>query len=389
MATSKKSAVLRGVAIGDLHLDKLVQMIPNINFIIIDYCRTILKQAVEDEYDVAVFLGDIFNFMTASSEAQRLLLELFVEFQDQIEIRAIEGNHGYRRNGTGSLSTLSMLEEFKLLKASLITTPRCEVIKGVPLLYLPHPYTSVSDLAKNVQALHSCIVDSGLVDQLQYDEADSLGADLESVLYESVAFGHFTRAGSTRDNGTTSDEGVKYNKSIDAKYYIIGHLHTPQEQGNHTFYPGTFYQTSFGEGLKKGYGRFVATTNSKCEVKMRYEHVEVDPPVKLINLLVSEDRHLPKKIAKDSWYKITPSQGYVVPPKIADHPQVMVNQMAGSSASIMMGGTSDDDDDQSELAFDLMSNLEIYLDALGFDGKDIKKARKLVTKASGELGIEL
>lgn len=386
MATKKKAAVLRGVAIGDLHLDKLSRMIPYINNMIIDFCKGILDTAIEDGYDVAVFLGDVFNYMNASEAGLRMFLEMLVDYQDKIAIRVIEGNHGYRRNGTGSLSTLAMLEEFKLLNAQLITSPRCEVMKGVPLLYMPHPYTCVADLAKSPATLYPCLVDSGLLDPQQFDEADSLGADVESILYQSIAFGHFTRSGSTRDNGTVSSEGVKYEKSMDAKYYINGHLHTPQILGNHTFYPGTFYQTSFGEGATKGYGRFVAMMKGDT-LKMKYEQVEVDPPIKLINIVASEDSHLPKKLAKDSWYKITSARGYEIPEKYRDHEQVLINPLVGSSASIMAGGK--DEEDSMDIAFDLMSNLESYLDSMGFEDKEIKRARKLVIKASDELGIEL
>lgn len=381
------SKVLKGITIGDLHLDKLVKLIPNINRIIIDFCRKLLQQAVDDGYDIAIFLGDIFNYSTASEEAQRLLLELMIEFQEHIELRFIEGNHGYRRAGKGSLSALSLLEEFKLIKSWLITEPRLEVIKGVPLLYMPHPYTSVQQLAKDPALMWELCVGSGLVDADGYEQADSLGADLDSLLYNTIAFAHFTRAGSMRDNGTKGKDGVKYKKGEDAAYYIVGHLHTPQEL-NETKYPGTFYQTSFGESANKGYGRFVAKYTESTGIKFKYEHVPVDPPIKLVNIIAWEESHLPKKIKKDTWYKITPMGGFTIPDQWANHKQVTVATPIGSSASLHISDTEDLDDDIG-IEFDLVSNSLEYLENLGLSGKELKLAKKLLTKAADELGLEI
>lgn len=385
MASNKK--VLKGITIGDLHLDKLIKLIPNINAIIIGFCRKLLQQAVDEEYDVAVFLGDIFNYSTPSEESQRLLLELLIEFQDKIELRLIEGNHGYRRAGKGSLSSLALLEEFKLIKAWLITEPRLEIIKGVPLLYMPHPYTSVSQLSSKPAVMWDLCVESELVEPKEYEQVESLGADLDGLLYNTIAFAHFTRAGSIRDNGTKGKDGVKYKKGCDASYYINGHLHTPQEL-NETKYPGTFYQTSFGEGSEKGYGRFVAKMKDSGEIQFKYEFVPVDPPIKLVNIIAWEERQLPKKIERDTWYKITPMGGFTVPEKWVNHKHITVSTPIGSSASMHLKDVGEDATDES-VEFDLRSNSLEYLENLGLTEKQLKLAEKLLTTAADELGLEL
>lgn len=389
MSSNKKktSEVLKGVAIGDLHLDKLVKMIPNINHIVINYCRTILDEAVEQGYDVAVFLGDIFNYMSASEEALKLFLELLVDYEDTgLAIRVIEGNHGYKRNGTGSLSMLAMLEDFNLLKSQLITEPRCEVIKGIPLVYLPHPYTCLQDLNRSYESLHDMLVESGLMDQMSFDQADSMGCDLSSCLINSIAFGHFTRAGSKADNGMSVESGVKYDPKLDAKHYIVGHLHTPQRNGV-TDYPGTFYQTSFGEGEEKGYGKFIAqVTNQKTgEFNYKYKQVEVEPPIRLVNIIASKESQLPKKIQPNTWYKIQTINGFDLPEKYRQHknvvesaPQILSTSKSNKSNDKLMDGN-----------FELEKSLAEFLERDGLDESQIRVALKMTAKAMSQLGIEL
>lgn len=372
---------LRGVAIGDLHLDKLSAMIPKFNSIVISFCRDILLRAERNGCDVAVFLGDVFNYMNASEEAQRLFLELLVEFKDSpMAIRVIEGNHGYKRNGMGSLSMLAMLEDFSLINAQFITKPRCEVIKGIPLVFLPHPYTSLASIKDN-GILHSMIVDSGLLDQQSYDQADSLGADVDSVLRPSIAFGHFTRSGSTNDNGTSSKEGVKYESSLDCQHYIIGHLHTPQIVGS-TIYPGTFYQTSFGESENKGYGLFKATLLKSGKVNLKYQQVEVEPPIRLVNIIASSKRHLPviDEMEHNTWYKISTMKGFQLPKEYLTHKQVVIGN------SVSTKSTVEQDVEASDESFDLEGSLLAFLEAEGFESSDLKIARKLLKSAKSELG---
>ena len=377
--------VLKGIAIGDLHLDKLVKLIPNINHIIISYCRVLLDEAVDQGYDVAVFLGDVFNYMSASEEALKLFLEMLVDYEDTgLKIRVIEGNHGYRRNGTGSLSILSMLEDFKLLKAQLIIEPRCEVIKGIPLVYLPHPYTSVNDLEGKTGILHEMLVESGLVDQLTFDQADTMGCDLAPFLYNSIAFGHFTRAGSTGDNGMKVPTGVKYKKGKDAKHYIVGHLHTPQQNGS-TSYPGTFYQTSFGEGETKGYGKFIAQSLNDREGNFdyKYKQVEVTPPVRLVNIIASKKAHLPKTYEENTWYKIQTSGDFELPKSVLENPRVV------ESAPKLIGKDADTNKTSMPLEFDFEKCLIDFLEKDGLDESQIRQALKMKEKAMSQIGVVL
>lgn len=389
MSSKKKKTggVLKGVAIGDLHLDKLVKMIPSINRIIINYCRTILDEAVEQGYDVAVFLGDIFNYMTASEEALKLFLELLVDYEDtDLQIRVIEGNHGYKRNGTGSLSMLAMLEDFNLLKAQLITEPRCEVIKGIPLVYLPHPYTCLQDLNSSYESLHDMLVESGLMDQMSFDQADTMGCDLSSCLINSIAFGHFTRAGSKADNGMKVESGVKYNPELDAKHYIVGHLHTPQKNGV-TNYPGTFYQTSFGEGEVKGYGKFIAqvTDHKTKEFDYKYKQVEVEPPIRLVNIVASKDSQLPKKLDPKTWYKIQTINGFELP----DSYRQSKNVVEASPQIVSTSKSSKSSDKIANGNFEFEKSLSEFLERDGLDESQVRVALKMTAKAMSQLGIEL
>lgn len=384
----KADDVLRGVAIGDLHFDKILNLIPNINKIIYKQCDSILRKAVERGYHVAVFLGDVFNYMNASEESTRLFLKLLVKYQDLIEIIVIEGNHGYKRNGTGSLSTLSMLEEFSLINVTFVIEPTCRVIKGVPLVFLPHPYTCLSDVrAKNYPAFMTMLSDSGMSEE-EIEQADSLGADLEPCLSQSIGFGHFTRKGAIQDNGHSTKEGVDYNPDLDCAYYIVGHLHTPQTIGT-TEYPGTFYQTSFGESEDKGYAEFIAKMED-YKVKFKYKRIKQDPPILLKNILITSKKRLPDltKVSANVYYKVQAEKEIKIPQEYLDHPQFVFTNISNPSKSLSDNPTTSQSLFDSE-DFCLSDTVKDYLESTALDDNQKKLALKMFKRAADDLGISI
>lgn len=380
--------VLRGVSIGDLHFDKLLHLIPNINRIIYKHCDKILAKAVENGCDVAVFLGDIFNYMNASEESNRLLLKLLVKYDKLIEIIVIEGNHGYRRNGTGSLSSLALLEEFSLIRATFVVEPICRVIKGVPLVFLPHPYTCLSDVrTKNHQAFMTMLSDSGLSD-MEIEQADSLGADLEPCLAQTIGFGHFTRKGAVQDNGTSTKDGCEYDPELDCAHYIVGHLHTPQIIGT-TNYPGTFYQTSFGESEDKGYGKFIAKIEDG-ELHFKYKQVKQQPPIVLKNIVVESKKNLPdlSTLEKNVYYKVHVSKAIKIPQDYLDHAQFVFPNIPNPSKSLASNGTQPKPLFEND-GFDIVNVLIEYLDSTPLDDTQKKLALKMFDRAKDDMGISI
>lgn len=386
---SSSVSTLKGVAIGDLHFDKLLNLIPNINIIINKFLRSLLTQAVANKQDVAILLGDIFNYMNASEQATRLFLKTLVEFQDLIDIYVIEGNHGYKRSGTGSLSMLSMLEEFALVNVTFVTQPIARIVKGVPLVFLPYPYTSVQDVAKkDYPAFRGMLVDIGLSEE-SIEQADSLGADLESCFNNAIGFGHFTRSGSIQDNGTSAKGGSEHIKELDCKHYIVGHLHTPQVLGtkaNSTNYPGTFYQTSFGESEDKGYGEFVASYQDDT-LKFKYRHVSVDPPILLKTIYVDSLKTLPKlsDISKTTYYKVRVSKGIKIPKEYLGSKNFIFENLNSKTDKVETASTSIFEDTES--TFDLKVAVREFLDQYDLTEKEKSLGMKMFERATDDLGV--
>jgi len=93
------------------------------------------------------------------------------------------------------------------------------------------------------------------------------------VVKPKAIFCHATFKGAILDNGMASEVG----ENVDQHFYISGHIHKSGWIGDHVFYPGTPYQTSFGEDEKKGLYSVIFDD-------------AVKPKIKRIDLL------LPKKI---------------------------------------------------------------------------------------------
>lgn len=144
--------------------------------------------------DVLIFTGDFFD--TASShfdEVMRLAVEHLLPFS---EVHIISGNHECNNKRVGN--PLSMLNQFSNIKTYLEKT---EVnIEGKKFLMLPYLY-SLKELK----------------------EYEKLTGDYDYVV-SHVAY--------PNTNGGASDE-LDLSK-INSKYFFYGHIHEPQDFGNHS-----------------------------------------------------------------------------------------------------------------------------------------------------------
>jgi hypothetical protein len=122
-----------------------------------------------------------------------------------------------------------LLDDIKILQ-SYGLEPRIKVfihqedyeIEGVPVRFLPHPYTKTSSKRLNI--------------------------------------GHFEVTGAIRDNGYKIKEGIE-----NSNLALVGHLHTPHRIGNN-YFSGTLYQTNFGESLPKSFHHFKVRDDLKCKI---------------------------------------------------------------------------------------------------------------------------
>lgn len=238
------------LAIGDLHMDKLTKYWEDANAMQVNHVKTVVSSGIRSGASHLVFLGDLAdgvrdstgNAMRLSENAQSLLLELFHWLDARIETDVILGNHDWSSEGNHSLGifiTMSKLGIFKRVRFH--ATPANRKIGTTKVAFLPFPHTTPAK-----------------------------GADL--------GFAHYAVHGSKGDTGRELYDTDSLHKFT--TIMVQGHLHTPQKVRNHR-YPGTLYQTSFGETDTKGYGLIT------CEgSKVTYEFVPVASPFRLINLRI-------------------------------------------------------------------------------------------------------
>lgn len=246
---------MRGVAIGDLHLGKsnLLAMFENADELILSAVDSIFARTVKNGFRFVVLLGDIADTQVLHDHTRSAFIRLLKKYDGKLDIRILLGNHDVAETAVHSLhslETLCRLGMFKTIK--VFTTHEVEEYDGVTMEYLAWPAETPKH--KN-----------------------------------SVCFGHFEVAGSTRDNGRQVKEGHDQTFEL-SNAFVQGHLHTPHSVRNH-WYVGTFAQMSFGERLPKGYGEFQARLNGK-RLEFKKRNVEWQPPWSLYNVVLSSKKEV-------------------------------------------------------------------------------------------------
>lgn len=285
---------LIGVAIGDLHLDKLTKYWPNANTMQLNSAKRAVIAAKKEGATNAFLLGDIAegirdntgNAMRLSESAQCEFLGFLMWLDSTMETDIILGNHDWASEGNHSLSVFIEMQRHSLFKR-IRFHPELEKIKvgGKKLAMMPFP---------NVEP--------------------PAGADL--------AFAHYEVSGAVGDNGRQVHSRDEHDWSCPV---LQGHLHTHQKVRGH-YYPGTLYQTSFGENEDKGYGFF------QLGAKFRYKWVPHKAPFKLVNLRVNKREDF-KQLTKDplTLFKLFVHEDVKVPDNLLlDYPNV-VNRLAFAS----------------------------------------------------------
>ena len=104
-------------------------------------------------------------------------------------------------------------------------------------------------------------------------------------------FCHATFKGAILDNGTESLVGENPNDY----FYCSGHIHKTGWVGNNVFYPGTPYQTSFGEDEKKGIYSMFFTSEYKPKIQ-RIDLLLQKKIVLQVNVNDIEKVNIPKNV---------------------------------------------------------------------------------------------
>lgn len=284
-----------GCAIGDIHYDKLTKYWHNANALQSSAVQRAVSTSMQRAATEAFFLGDIAegirdstgNSMRLSEDAQSEFLSLLMWLDQRINTHIILGNHDWASEGHHSLQLFLTMQEHKVFKrVRFYPTMEKVRIAGVKCALMPFP---------------NIVPPAGT----------------------QVGFAHYGVAGAVGDNGRavhSDGDGDDHKFTCDI---IQGHLHTHQRVGRH-YFPGTLYQTSFGENPDKGFGLFQPTNG-----KLGYKWIEQTPPFKLVNLRINKREDF-KKLTKDpsTLFKLFVHEDVRVPDDLLTRYPNIVNRLA-------------------------------------------------------------
>lgn len=248
--------ILKMVGIGDLHLDgPLRHYVENANKVILDDVRSVIDANLAIGYgNVVALLGDLFHSYTPSIDnGLSLLVELFTSYP-KTTFLIISGNHDVDSIEENPRNALRHLE----------VMVRCNLLKNV-IVALDHPINLSDEVAAD-----SPIRGLRLL-PFPHQSTDKRRLNLM----------HVEVAGAVTDNGSRSR--TEYTPKRDV--CLVGHLHTHQVVRN-AHYPGTLYQTTFGEQPRKFYTRIRWDLNEGVAGAV-FEHVQFAPSYRLVTEVVN------------------------------------------------------------------------------------------------------
>lgn len=279
-----------GCAIGDLHFDKLTKYWPDANHRQAMAVKSTVADAKREGATRLFLLGDIAegvrdttgNAMRLSEGAQVEFFDLLCHLDSEIETHVYLGNHDWASDGHHSLQVfLSMYRRGVFKRVHFYDTMTKTKLGGVRCAIMPFPHT-------------------------------------EPPKGTELAFAHYEVSGAVGDNGRQvhSKDEHKYRCPV-----IQGHLHTHQRVRNH-YYPGTLYQTNFGENEDKGYALFQAGGDFK------YRWVSKRPPFKLVNVRINRREDFKQLVADDHVkYKLFVHEDVRIPDGLMERFPNIVNRL--------------------------------------------------------------
>lgn len=297
---------MEGIIFTDLHLSDpkgkggLSKYVSDSDKVILDEASKATEYARKNGINHVFILGDVGDSYQLSERATLALISFFVDHAD-LEFYIIPGNHdqfGSPRDGHGndvnrhhddnartSLDFLCEMQQItKTFKDSALKNvhiyrqPTKLDVSKVPFQLLPYPYTDFSK--SHINLFHNEVY------------------------------------GSKGDNGRVN-KSKHSTKAKSSHLGASGHLHTAQQVGN-IHYPGSLYQTNFGEGRKKYWAHFEATFKSN-ELRFELELQKNKPKYTLHTCVINSRKDLKQlPTGKYNLIKLVVADGVAV--TTADYP---------------------------------------------------------------------
>jgi len=334
--------MLSGIAIGDLHLDKLTKVLgTQANQLKMQHLNRALEYAATNGINNVFILGDIGDKSRISYDGHKWLLRTLAKWDGILNIHIYLGNHDVDETEVHSLELLVLMyQELNAFKTTKVySKPEQILIEGVMCNILPYPH----------------------INPIPYKKP-------------TLNFGHFEVNGATRDNGGSIRNDVDPDPNC---HYIVGHLHTPHSIGR-VHYTGTLYQLNFGESLPKGFTHFRARyVEDRLEVK--YRRIEQEPIFTFTNLIIESKRDLNKVDSNPlHLYKIFVEDGVDIPDSImVDKPNIIKRQGYSTREELEIlvhENLLDGESGQTIPDLNIKNNLCTILVSKGFTNKQVKRA---------------
>ena len=340
-------------AIGDLHLEK-----PGLVAAGLEDCQLkTLDLILEECYncDVIILLGDVCDKPSMSTRTATNLVKSLSNAHS--EIHAIIGNHDYRNTGEHSLELFETLNTLNIMpNINVYSKHTIKKFDGLRFEFLPFPLTKP-----------------------KYSKG-------------SICVGHFSVVGAKRDNGSiikSHEEGVDIE---DKNKWIMGHVHLCQHIKN-VLYPGTPYQTNFGEGLQHGWLEIEKTRKG---IKWRWNKLK-QPVFELITLAAEEDSSwskLERQISEarkkpdyEARYQVAFMADETKMPEsfLTDNPEVIKARPISEGSGVDLKSFMKREDKELDLSYNITDGLSKFMQKRGIGKRDRVVAKKLVMNAVDKL----
>lgn len=352
----------RFVAVPDLHLDKrqLLDMFGDSAWDLqLEPVHEALGWAVAEGIPRAVFLGDVFHRPRPSLRGMVALVQLMSRFDGKLDMHFLTGNHDVESaDKPHSLSLFERLEDDgKFDSVHVHSEPFDDRWDGVDVRICPWGYGDPGNAR--------------------------------------LCFGHFARPGSVRDNGYPvrgqehGDKDVVDEQEGDV-LWVSGHLHTAQKVGR-TYFPGTIYQTSFGEADRPRSVLHASVRVSSGKLKARIAQRRIRRPFRLGTVEISDDSGWSKPLPRSrrQRFRVLHSAELRQPDSyLVDNPAVVECRPVGGSRSHAADlRTEVDASDSGQLEYDIRDRLAELLSGWGLDAGQVARAQEIVDEIAGELGL--
>lgn len=276
---------MRGVFVGDLHLEKMESLFPEHVTSPLKVLDSIQQYCMDNQITRVFQGGDICDNPYPRQSTINAFIKQITKYP-KLQHYIILGNHDFSSTEANSLETAELFSKLtKVDNLHIFFKPTVGKIDGVPCYFCPYPFV------KRTKRSYLC-------------------------------FGHFELKGAKSDYGIKLRKGVDPHDLGDKNFWMLGHLHSMQTMSR-ALYVGSILQNTFGESETKYFADFEAEV-SGSRVKVDYQLQRIDQPYLLKTVTIACPEDLKGCDEDNTWYRIFINSSVSLPDNwLLDHPRVL------------------------------------------------------------------